>query len=292
MSKIHMQCMSAVTSLLLAVVMAFPASAQTPTTSATQTAPPHGIGILPLPVLPPAPPDKNLYTTYSFGNSTSINWLVCGSTSQSEGCYGSGNLGRFGHAGAIIEGNEVFNNTTVTRNIYVVDDAAGGGTGVTLYVYQKTDVVTSSYDTTTVTLTNTIALPLTGGANATTYMAANNGYLFIGTNLGSSAVEVSKAALSFGQIGGFSPPLNVSSITANKYGYVTVNFGGSSGFSGFYTFGPSGGSVEDGGGNENAVDTMNAISTANLEGNGSSEISASRMQVRFKKAVPQGTTGN
>jgi len=292
MSKIRMQCISAVASLLLALVIALPASAQTSTIAAAQTASANRIGILPLPVLPRPPPDINLYTTYSFGNSTSIFWVVCGSTSESGGCYDAGNMGPFGHAGAIIEGNEVVNNNTVTRNIYVVDDAAGSGTGVTLYVYQKTDVVTSSFDTTTVTLTNTIALPLTGGANVTTYMAANAGYLFIGTSLSQSAVEVQKAALSYVSVGGFSPPMNVSAITANKYGYVTVNFGGGTGgFSGFYAFGPNGGSVEDGGGNENVVDTMNAISTANLGANGSSEISASRMQIRFKKAA-QGTTGN
>ena len=291
MSKIRMQCTSAITGLLLVLIMALPASAQTSTIAATQAVRPNGIGILPLPLLPRPPPDINLYTTYSFGNPVSITWVVCGRTTESEGCYDSGSMGPFGHAGAIIEGNEVVNNNTVTRNVYVVDDAAGSGAGVTLYVYQKTDAVTSSFDTTTITLTNTVALPLTGGANVTTYMAANAGYLFIGTNLSQGAVEVQKAGLSIGTIGGFSPPMNVSAITANKYGYVTVNFGGAGGASGFYAFGPNGGSVEDGGGNDNVVDTMNAISTANLGANGSSEISASRMQIRFKKAA-QGTTGN
>ncbi len=202
-------------------------------------------------------------------------------------------MGPFAHAGAIIEDNEAFNNytNTVTRNIYVVDDAAGSGTGVTLYVYRKTDVVTSSFDTVTVTLTNTVALPLTGGANVTTYMAANNSYLFIGTNLSQGAVEVRKADLSLGTVGGFSPPMNVSAITANKYGYVTVNFGGASGPSGFVAFGPNGGSVEDGGGNENVVDTMNAISTANLAATSNSAVSAARMRIN-SKPTSQGTAGN
>jgi len=292
MSKSHIQCISAFTSLLLAFVLALPVSAQTLPVATTQAIRPDGVGILPPPVVTRPPPDINLYTTYSLYGPQYISWVVCGSTSQNEGCYDSGSMGPFGHAGAIIESNETVTGNTVTRNVYVVDDASGGGTGVTLYVYQKTDVVTSSFDTTTISLTNTVPLPLTGGSHVTTYMAANSGYLFIGTNLGQFAVRVQRAGLSLGMIGGFSPPINVASITANNYGYVTVNFGGPGNPGGFYMFGPNGGAVEDGGGNENVVDTINAISTANLAANGNSEISASRMQIRLKKPVFQAATGH
>jgi hypothetical protein len=297
MSKLNTQFVSAFTGILMAFVIALPASAQIPAIADTQAVHAKGVGILPPPLLPGVPlpgpaPDTDLYTTYSFYGPEYISWVVCGSTSQSEGCYDSGNLGPFGHSGAIIESSEAVSGNTVTRNVYVVDDASGGGTGVTLYVYQKTDVVTSSFDTTTITLTNTVPLPLAGGANVVTYMAANSGYLFIGTNLSQEAVRVQKTGLSTASIGGFSPSLNVSSITANKYGYVTVNFGSAGNPGGFYAFGPNGSAVEDGGGNDNVVDTTNAISIANLAANGGSENSASRMQIRSKKPILQGAAGH
>ncbi len=149
----------------------------------------------------------------------------------------------------------------------MVDSAASIGTGVALNVYKKTDVVTSSFDTTTVTLLKTVSLPLTGGSGAVAYMAANNGYLFIGTNLSTSAVRVQKSNLALESIGGFSPPINVSSITTDKYGFVTVAFGDSiegSGNNGFVQFGPDGNGVGDGGGAWFMLSTDQALTTATL----------------------------
>jgi len=102
------------------------------------------------------PPDADLYTSYFFGTGyQNVTWVVCGSTQQTEGCYDSGDLGPFGQVGAMIESNPAIDLTTntVTRLVYVVDIASGsGGNGVELYVYKKTDVVSSTFDTTTVTL--------------------------------------------------------------------------------------------------------------------------------------------
>jgi hypothetical protein len=104
-------------------------------------------------------PDATLFTTYSmFNNFTTVNWVVCGSTQQTEGCYASGSLGPFGKIGAMIEGNPKTNlkTNTVTRFIYVLDVASGGNQNeVQLYVYKKTDAVTPSSDTVTVTLSKT-----------------------------------------------------------------------------------------------------------------------------------------
>ena len=236
---------------------------------------------------PPAPPDSTLYTSYYFGAGyQNVSWIVCGSTQLTEGCYDSGTLGPFGQAGALIEGNPSVNTitNTVTRYIYIVDSAAGGGTGVTLYVYKKTDVVTSSFDTTTVTLFKTVSLPLTGGATATTSMAANNGFLFIGTNQSPFAYRVQKSNLSIVQVGGFSPPINVSSITSDKYGFVTVTFGGSviNDFNGNYQFGPNGESVGDGGGAWFMLNTSVALSTGTLPPT-TNAFPAERLVVRPKK---------
>ena len=229
------------------------------------------------------PPDYTLYTTYSFDTGyQNVSWVVCGSTAETEGCYDAGSMGPFGRAGGLIEGIQSVNLTTstVTRYIYVVDVAAGSGTGVTLYVYKKTDVVSSSFDTTTVTLEKTVSLPLTGGADAICSIAANTGYLFIGTNQSPFGVQVDKNNLSYVQIGGFSPPMNVTSITADRYGYVTVTFGGSIG-GGFYAYGPNGDEVEDGGGSDFMLSTDIGLSTAELPT--SDGIPADRLVVRPKQ---------
>jgi hypothetical protein len=215
------------------------------------------------------PPDATLFTTYGINAThTSVSWVVCGSTQQSTGCYDSGSLGPFGEVGALMEGNPSTNRTTntVTRAIYVLDIASGSSlNGVTLYVYKKTDTVTSTFDTTTVTLSKTISLPLVGGSSALASMAANNKFLFIGTNKSPEAVEVQKGTFSITQIGGFSPPINVSAITADQYGYVTVQFGSfSTGENGFVVLGPDGGGREDGGGAAFMLNTVQAVLPSTL----------------------------
>jgi hypothetical protein len=214
---------------------------------------------------PPAPPDSTLFTTYDLSPGyQTVGWLVCGSTQQTSGCYAGGSLGPFVGVGALMEGNPVVNGNTVTRAIYVVDS---GSASVKLYVYKKTDIVTPQTDTVTVTLNRTADLSplLVGGATVSCSMAANNGFLFIGTDQSPQAVEVNKRTLSVAAVGGFSPPLNVTAITADKYGYVTVTQGNFfSGGNGFYVFGPDGFGREDGGGAEFMLNTVNAISTSTL----------------------------
>ena len=286
MLKIHKQRVLLAASLLLTFTAALPVSAQVSASANTLAADSSRIRILP-PVtsISAPPPDSGFYTTYdTYDSFANLAWTVCGSTQVNSGCYGIGYLGPFGHAGALIEGNESVSGGTVTRNLYVVDDA-DGGTGVKLYVYTKTDVVTSSGDTVTVNLTNTIALPLVGGANAKTYMAANDRYLYIGTNLGPSAVSVQKSTLAMWQ---FTEDFtNLSSITSDKYGYVTVTTG-----DGFVAFGPSDNFEEDGGGGEFMLNSTNGFSTANFTPTGSNANLAARMKIRFKKVAPQITTGN
>lgn len=261
-------------------------------------APPHGISpVGPIyPSQPPLnssrkspPPDANLYTTYSFWSSyKNVSWVVCGSTQLTDGCYDSGQLGPFGHVGALMEGDQYVIGNTVIRDIYVVDDAADGGSGVTLYVYRKTDAVTSEFDTASVTLRRTVDLPLTGGSDVATFMAANAGYLFIGTNKSTSAVEIDKSTLAAGSIGGFSPPEDVTAITSDRYGYVTVTFGDpiNPSVDGFYVYGPNGWLMEDGGGGDFVLNNTQGISIASLPtglGNSSVVISPSmRRPIRFK----------
>lgn len=215
------------------------------------------------------PPDATLFTTYSLSSlDQTVFWDVCGSTALTGGCFASGSLGPFGKAGALMEGNPSvdLNTNTVTRAIYVVDIASGGGgNGVVLYVYKKTDTVSSTFDTVTVTLSETVTLPLTGGSTALCSMAANNSFLFVGTDQSPQAVRVHKSSFTVTQVGGFFPPINVAAITADKYGYVTVTQGHfSGGESGFSVFGPDGTLQEDGGGASFMLNTVTAVSTTTL----------------------------
>lgn len=206
-----------------------------------------------------SPPDATLFTTYEVNPSTSVYWTTCGSTQQSEGCFASGSLGSFGKVGALLEGNPSVNSTTntVTRSIYVLDVASGSNqNGVKLYVYLRTDTVMATSDSVSVRLYKSVILPLTGGTAASFFMAANNKFLFIGTNQGASpfAVEVQKGTYVITPIGA----VGVSAITANKYGYVTVTFG-SGASSSFHVFGPDGSSNhEEGGGTNFMLNTIQA----------------------------------
>jgi len=219
----------------------------------------------PAPAVPAAtPPDATLFTTYNIDTAhTSVGWSVCGSLPGSSGCYGSGSLGPFGKVGALLEGEPKvdFTANTVTRAIYVVDIASGTNQNeVALDVYTKVDMITTDFDTVTVTLSRTITLPLTGGTSALTSMAANKQFLFVGTNRTSDAVEMNKRTFSITQLGGFSPPINVFAITADQYGYVTLSYGSFSGFdTGFIVVGPDGTEQEDGGGSQFMLNTVQAV---------------------------------
>jgi len=209
----------------------------------------------------PAAPDATLYTGYTLfsgGGQTTVDWVVCGSTAESEGCYASGSLGPFVAVGAMLEGVASTKGNVVTRAIYVVD--SGSASSVKLYVYKKTDTVTAEYDTVVVTLARTIPLPsLTGGSTALVSMAANPTFLYIGTDQSSAAVEVRKSNLSITQVGDFS--VGVTSITSDQYGYITITQG-----DGFTVLGPTGEGVEDGGGAQFLLGTTQAVSVASLLG--------------------------
>src|SRR5438876_5811189 len=213
------------------------------------------------------PIDATLYTRYHTDpNQTIIDWNVCGSLPGSSGCYGSGSLGPFARIGGVMEGEpktDLIANT-VTRPIYLVDIASGPNQNeVVLYVYTKVDTITTDSDTVTVTLSQTISLPLVGGiASGSNYtsMAANKQFLFFGTRLNPEAVEINKRTFSVTQLGGFSPPINIFGITANDYGYVTLSFGKfNSSNTAFIVIGPDGSDVEDGVGSQFMLNTDQAI---------------------------------
>jgi hypothetical protein len=205
-------------------------------------------------------PDSGLFTTYQVNSPpTDISWVTCGSTQQSEGCYSSGNLGPFNQACAIVVGSpSLIGPNTVLRYIYVLDTGTTPNS-VSLVVFRRTDIVTLSYDYGSTTQVALVPLPTqAGGTGVSCAMAANMGYIFLGTSQSPTAIRVSKSDLSVTEIGGFSPPINVSAVTSDAYGYVTVTFG--NGFeTGFYLYGPNGMLQEDGGGGPFLLNTFNSV---------------------------------
>jgi hypothetical protein len=223
------------------------------------------------------PPDNALYTTYEFYNNfANILFLVCGSTVGTSGCYGSGQLGPFGHVGAIIEGNETIDvqTQTVTRKIYVVDQSVGGGTGTKLFIYTKKDVIGTTDDAVGVTLTDSVNLPLVGGANVRTFLAANRTSVYIGTSQTPFPVAVDKSTLAVTQLPSSSS--NVSSITANKYGYVTVSAGE------MFVYGPTGALEESGGGSYIMANTILGTTTFDLPATPAASMTRNRGRFRGK----------
>lgn len=237
-----------------------------------------------------APPDQNLLAQYSFDNAYSnVYFSVCGSLPGSSGCYGGGTLGPFGHAGALIEGDEVtsMNGTVVKRNIYVLDDKAGG-TGVKLYTYERTDNINGASDSVSVSLLGATTIPLIGGDNVRSYMAADTNYLFIGTSLSQSAQRIGKFDDTVQALGGFSgsEPLYVSAITTSKSGAVIVTYSDNSGKStGFYAYDADGNFSGDGGGADYLVNTASALTTSSLLTATNAAVSARTVPAIQRKVV-------
>jgi hypothetical protein len=218
-----------------------------------------------VPAAPAAVIDATLYTRYNTDIAhTTVNWNVCGSLPGSSGCYGSGSLGPFGQIGALLEGEPKTDRiaNTVTRAIYVLDYKSGPNQNeVVLYVYTKVDTITTDSDTVTVTLSQTISLPLVGdpiSSGALPFMAANQQFLFIGTDQSPQAVELDKRSFSITQLGGFTPSINVFAILVNQYGYATLSFGNfrGGGNKAFIVAGPDGSDEEEGDETQFMLDTV------------------------------------
>jgi hypothetical protein len=167
--------------------------------------------------------DAAFFTIYDFDlDYKTISFSLCDTNPGGVGCSNAQSLGPFGRVGSMVEGYPTTVGNVVTRNLYVVDVAAGStGFEVHLSVYKKADTISEAGGTSTIKLTKTVTLPLLGGATAVSFMAADRDYVFVGTDQEGMAVKVHKNSLAITIVSVFGTG-KVFSITADDYGYVSV----------------------------------------------------------------------
>lgn len=204
-------------------------------------------------------PDDTLFTVYSYSQvpTTQINWSTCGSTPQTEGCYGSGNFGPFTNACAIVQSSPApFTPGTVLRYIYILDTGSTAS-GATLTAYKRTDTVTQTTDE--ISITKLTVVPLTnlvGGSGVTCYLAQNLTNVYAATNQSPQAAVINKSTFGVTQTGIING--NISAITADSYGYVTV-VQGTGNNTGNSVYGPDGSLQQDGGGSYFMINPIDGV---------------------------------
>jgi hypothetical protein len=203
--------------------------------------------------LVPVQARAQLYTTYNFSGA-GFSWITCGSTSLSEGCYGSGTVTGFGRLCAILSDTIVGSSTSSLQRIYALDSEGNGKRDVVLhYLTRRISVDSSGYAYTTFTDVKDVRLPLEGGPHVACYAADNDSVIAAGTSTSTTAAVLVKPSLKVSSYGGFSPPATMTGIAADAAGNIALNFSG-----GFYLLGPNGGGLEDGGGNAFVIPLHNA----------------------------------
>jgi hypothetical protein len=169
--------------------------------------------------------NENIATSYT-ALDTSINWQTAGVTSQS-----SGTLGPFNSACAIVEGTPTTKGDVLTRSVYVMDAGNGDANTVVLYIYTRTDTITSSggvtSDVETIVPHRTVVLSLTSQVGSACYMAANDTGIFAGTSSNNQAAIVNKKTFAQTTIQSYVTDTSdsVTAITASGGGIVFVTFG-------------------------------------------------------------------
>jgi len=157
-----------------------------------------------------------------------ITWQLTGSDLNTS--FVNGTLGPFNHACAILQGLPTTQGNVVKRDIYVLDSGISSSE-VVLYVYARTDTITSSggqrNDAVTIVPRHAVPLGLSGASNASCYMAANATAIFAGTSANLSAEIIYKDSLLHDATAqqSISYGFTVSAITASDNGIVFVTWG-------------------------------------------------------------------
>lgn len=200
---------------------------------------------------PSATFEPGLHTYYTpNADGSALHWTTCGKTASSVGCYDFGSITPLSGACAILEGAPVVSGLVSREALYILEANRSNFPHTLLNVYLKTDIAGGfGGPRTTIVFQKTIDLGQAAPKNPNCYMAGNGRFIYAATNASTKAAQIDKKTYAVTQVGGFSPPANVHSITADEKGNVSINFGTpNSRSSGFYLFHPNDNSVEDGAG--------------------------------------------
>jgi hypothetical protein len=167
-------------------------------------------------------PDREFFTYYVALGSHTLQWATC--ETRTEQCHGSGQLGPFTNACAVVESvPAVLDASTVVRYIYVLD--SGSRTDdASLVAYRRIDTISRHEDNISVIKEATVPLPsIVAGTGASCLMVQNPTNVYAGTKQSGTAVSINKKTHDVTTLNERNGTL--SSMTADSNGFVTVNRG-------------------------------------------------------------------
>ena len=169
----------------------------------------------------------SLYTTYALADGGALSWTTCGSALEASGCFGSGTLTGFDRPCAVLESAPALNGSTIGSYLYVLDSGGVEVPAVTLKIFQKLSIVGTTSATTTLTLQNTLQLPLQFGAKVECFMSANATEIAAATSLngGPAYIALSNFAVTGGGYRG-----TITGMSADEAGNILVMSGGEEAF--------------------------------------------------------------
>jgi hypothetical protein len=170
--------------------------------------------------------DGGLATFYS-STGTSVAWSTCGYLDSVDACYGAGTLPQtFASVCAVMEGERKQKGKKITRDVYVLDRGTAGNSMI-LYVFARTDDFPGDgTDVITVKPQPSVLVQLEGGPGAHCMMAASASTIYIGSDVGAYASEVSAISKSTGLVNLLVYEFSgtVVSITAEERNFVALHF--------------------------------------------------------------------
>jgi hypothetical protein len=184
--------------------------------------------------------DQDIAAQFSM-NQTSVSFNVCGTIDGIGGCFGSATLSPpFDYACGVLQGAPETSGNTVTRAIYVLDKRTSSNSHVTLYVFERKDVIGTGSDSVSATLKTSVDLNITGGSGSHCLLAGSTKYVYASTDASSKVVLMKKTHNNiYGTIESGQP----LAITTDERGWIAIQFSG-----GYYVVDPDGDAGEEGGG--------------------------------------------
>jgi len=189
---------------------------------------------------------------------------VCGSTSESDGCYASGSLGRsaaWARSSKAMPATQAMSLSAISMSSTwrAAPPNRGDALGVEENRHGERLVRLRPGRVRALGVA-----PSHRRRRANCYVVENTSFLYVGTDQGGIAVQVRKSNLALIPIGGAAGG-PITSITATDEGYITIAYGGPNELgAGFLSFDPTGNELQDGGGYSLFLNSRVGLSTFNI----------------------------